>query len=475
MHEINNVNKRLRFVRNFSNYIAVAIIVSGLTTLLVLAARGYDIDRTTGQVIKNGILLVESQPEGAEVKLDGRLEPKKTPDKYPIPEGSYNLKLTKDGFRDWDRQVDVIGSKVNWINYPLLIPQKLITTDIDKFDSALSIYQSDDLTHLIAMSKDFEIRYYDLGANSIKPVLIELPDRLFLLDDDDKPRGKIEFIDWSSNGEQLLVRYIVDNQDDVLLIDLKNINSSTSANLDRLHRQDFDDAQFASDDNFVLFDAGTTFVSEVGSTQVRSLSLSGTKTATMNPVVDSDWVYVKGEGLSFISRLSTIETPVVMLTADQPVTKLLAKEYEGKEFLVAQNQGLVRIYRGINLEDQTKNVAEKVIRSDEDATIEVSPNGRFVSVVAADNSEIYDLDTSKTYSLSIGKNDLLAWLDGYHLSFKSGSNYAITDFSGDNQYSMTEYQVEFGVFINSSRETIISLRRGSTGEIIIQGTKLTIE
>ena len=78
------------------------------TPLVVLYTYGYRFDARTISFVKTGAISVSTDPRGARVLLNKDSKLIRTPSviKNVIP-GTYTLSLTKDGYRDWQREVTV--------------------------------------------------------------------------------------------------------------------------------------------------------------------------------------------------------------------------------------------------------------------------------------------------------------------------------------------------------------------------------
>ncbi len=78
-----------------------------ITAIVVFYAQGWRLDLTKGAVEKTGIVLIRSVPEGAKVRLNDELI---TATDSPIPDlkpGTYRLKVEKEGYFPWEKDVPV--------------------------------------------------------------------------------------------------------------------------------------------------------------------------------------------------------------------------------------------------------------------------------------------------------------------------------------------------------------------------------
>jgi len=77
--------KHAHKIRIFVGYGLFAVLIALATLLLVYVADGYYIDRSTGEVIQNGLVYVSSRPGGAEVYLNGEKQRGVTDERLVIP------------------------------------------------------------------------------------------------------------------------------------------------------------------------------------------------------------------------------------------------------------------------------------------------------------------------------------------------------------------------------------------------------
>lgn len=94
------MNKRLAVV------LGVSLFVIAGTYLLVNYARGYLPDLQNRQLKPTGLLVATSDPEGAQVFLNGELRTA-TDDTLNLDPGKYSVEIKKDGFIPWKKQLEI--------------------------------------------------------------------------------------------------------------------------------------------------------------------------------------------------------------------------------------------------------------------------------------------------------------------------------------------------------------------------------
>ncbi|MBN2016203.1 PEGA domain-containing protein [Candidatus Dojkabacteria bacterium] len=123
----------------------VTIFISAVSIIAILVARGFTFTGT--EIKENGIINVVSQPEGANITINGE-ETAVTPEKIEVVAGKIEVIISKEGYKEWKKEIDLEPSIVTDI-YATLFPETLyleqITfTSIDKAffsqDGAIALY-----------------------------------------------------------------------------------------------------------------------------------------------------------------------------------------------------------------------------------------------------------------------------------------------------------------------------------------------
>jgi hypothetical protein len=54
-----------------------------------------------------GTLMIKSDPPDAQIFVNGQQQPRRTPTSLTLPAGKYKIELRKQGFRDYEEEVEV--------------------------------------------------------------------------------------------------------------------------------------------------------------------------------------------------------------------------------------------------------------------------------------------------------------------------------------------------------------------------------
>ena len=91
--------------------IATIALILLATIVVISLARGYQIDFTKKEFSSTGILVATSDPDGAEVLINGKLKTA-TNNTINLPPGIYKVKIVKDGFTPWEKEITIKKEEV---------------------------------------------------------------------------------------------------------------------------------------------------------------------------------------------------------------------------------------------------------------------------------------------------------------------------------------------------------------------------
>jgi hypothetical protein len=101
-------------VVTFATFIIVTLVV-------LLLAQGYRLDGSTNQIYGTGIIVVETNPQGAQVFINANAKGTTNTTISNLAVGNYSVSVKKDGYADWKSNVKVSQGKVVSL-LPLLVP-----------------------------------------------------------------------------------------------------------------------------------------------------------------------------------------------------------------------------------------------------------------------------------------------------------------------------------------------------------------
>lgn len=90
----------------FIIFLITVLIVGTIATTASFYARGYRLDSQTLRFSPNGLLVIKSHPDGAQVFLNGEFKTA-TNATIPLPPGSYDVIIRKEGYKDWAKRLTI--------------------------------------------------------------------------------------------------------------------------------------------------------------------------------------------------------------------------------------------------------------------------------------------------------------------------------------------------------------------------------
>src|SRR3990172_169430 len=171
-----------------------------VTAGIIMYASGFRLDFGGGGFAKTGMILVKSVPDGAKVFLDEELAGATDSTIGSLKPQTYHLKIEKEGFLSWEKDIEVkekLITGVNAILLPISPSLKAITQNGAKLitpsaSGAKSAFLSGDKLYFLSMSNSF------LGFLPTKPQEIAAETKDF-------PFANVTKIGFSPNESQLLL------------------------------------------------------------------------------------------------------------------------------------------------------------------------------------------------------------------------------------------------------------------------------
>jgi len=116
--------KRRFFLRVLKIVLACLFLI--IAPLIIFWARGYWWNPQTGTLQKTGTLMIKSTPsEDLKIYLNDQLQEKnRTPLKLTnLEPGNYKVRIEKEGYWPWEKEVTIKEEKITWLEYIILFPK----------------------------------------------------------------------------------------------------------------------------------------------------------------------------------------------------------------------------------------------------------------------------------------------------------------------------------------------------------------
>lgn len=443
-------------VRLWLGYVLLAIAIVLAAIVLLYQASGFGVSRE-GRVIQNGLLFVSSAPSGAAVYLNDKRQGSDTNSRITLQAGTYTMKLTRDGYRDWQRAVTVEGGDVERIDYPLLIPNQLDTSEVAAYNAQPPLtLQSPDRRWVLAQVPGapatfevYDVREPDnVGENK---TTVTLPQSIIGIAQ--SGQQSFELAEWSRDNQHVLLRHVVGDQSEYIM--LSRSNPAESFNVSRR-------LQLAAGETITLQDKkfDKYFVHNPASTTLRTVSLDDQPPVTLLSGVlsyksygEDVVLYVTNDGASNGNVAVKLyqddkSYPIRQIAASQSGYLLDVSNYAGDWFVVAGGVGQDMVYAYVNpaqklQEDVTQPlVPVSVLKVAGANYIEFSANSQFIMTQNGRSMAVYDVENDRSYKYELPQpldapQQHTTWMDGHRLVFVSNGLTTIVDYDGTNIQSLT--------------------------------------
>lgn len=464
--------KRAHKIRIMVGYGLFAVAISMATLILVYMANGYYVDRSTGEVIQNGLVFVDSKPGGSDVYLNGEKQNGKTDLRLVIPAGTHSVDIKREGYRDWRRTFQLDGGSLRRLTYARLFPNQLETANelslrADVVDGSQSInnrwvvlsHAQDPLTLSVI---DTEQPVAVLQALTIPKTIVANPDA-----------GTLEFVEWIDNDTGFLAKYTVSGVVSFLLVNRENPDQSQ--NLNTL----FGDSSLEirlrdrKADQFFVYNPTTKFLH----TATTSAGLSTDpliKDVIAYKAFASDWVvYItpsdkKGYVDAHFLR-GDKDIMLKQLQEDSGYLLQIAKLGNAPVMAISspiENRAVVyndpQAYLNAN-HDAHIPVATTVLRVNNPLGLSISADSSVVLAYGLDNFASHEFEADRSYNfkvdLPIDVVQKPRWMDGQHISLSSNGVQHVIDFDGSNLNELTVSAPSAGSFYSDNFNFMYSVKQ----------------
>jgi hypothetical protein len=424
--------------------IGIAIVIG--TVILLYQAYGFGLGKN-GTVIQNGLFFFSSHPHPADIYVNGTKKSAHTNTRMSLPAGIYNVVLHREGYRDWQRSINLDGGSVEHFDYPFLIPKTLSPKKIQSYDSAPGLVtQSPDHRWLFVQQPgsmtSFEV--YDL-KNPTKPgETLSLPGNLLTKASSGE---SWQLGEWSADNRHVVLQHLYDGKTEFILADRTdpaqsvNLNETLSINPAKLTLRD------------KKYDQYYAYTAEGGVVQTVSLKDPAPKpylehVLNYQSYSDDIMLYATdagGPAGKVQVRLRIGDKTSVIRTFPAGTTYLLdLAKYDGTMYVTtgASSENKIYIYK-----DPTGQFAanpghalvpSQVLHVTAPNYLSFSDNAQFIVTENAAEFGVYDIENKLAYHY-ISPFALDApqphanWMDGDRLTYVSGGKLVIFDYDNANR------------------------------------------
>jgi hypothetical protein len=472
MHYVDFDSKNKQTIIRFAIYVVLGLVAFGISLLVIFAARGYDVDPATGKVVRNGLVLMWSQPESVDVYVNNQLEDS-TPSRLPLPVGKYDLKMSKAGYRDWNKTVNVRASEVIKLNYPRLFPNEINAIAQETFETVGDWLQSPDQETIAVHEKagSPEISLFSIVEPDQPLKKITIPEGF--LTRTNGQIGTINLHQWSADSDYLMIEHINGTVTEYIRI---NVVKNEFVNINTVVSLPITNLQFDRSENNKMY--------ALTDGQLRRINVEA-KTISAALVAEVADYRVAADGrVVIIQKRDQISSVIVLEDNDQPRTLLSGPatksaqlelgNYDGEDYVVTSiDPNEVRLVWLDDDENRPRNLLATIAGKDS-KIYPVSFTGRFAVMTSGDIVTVHDFEKLRVFQYKFAglTPESLSWFDDGHLiTTTSAGSIDVIEFDGLNKTTIGQ-GLKFKVYTDKEFQNYYSLGKNAQAGVNLNSSNL---
>lgn len=472
-------------------YTLMSISIIAIVAILVLIMLGYRFNRFDGRVEQGGLVQFDSRPSGATVNVDGTTLANKTASKITLTTGRHTVTMSKDGYNDWKKDINVEAGSVLWLNYTLMLPKQLATSTTADLPAASSVLTSPDRKYIamIAAPTDPTVTVLPLDDDKPQSSKVSIDPSILAPLEADKSQS-FGLIAWDKDNRHGLVkRTYNEGKTEYLWIDLRG--QDAGRNITMGLGVDIASVEFSLDDSNILYVLTTSH--ELRRINIANNTLSGPLVANVASFTQADRSTVtfatlpdqaQRRSVGYLTNGSSV--PRIMRSTTEPESvafSMYIAKYYGDQFMVFLNGQTVEIMMGdiptsaSNALPSLRQVAKYNTKSPV-SSLDFSPyDKRFVAAEYAGGVAVYDLELDKlsTASFPTAQTRKLDWLGTYQFATTAGGVATYYDFDGTNGQTVASNALDMPVALSENGKYFYHFAAGEGSSVKLIRTKMTTD
>jgi len=444
--------KKAHVRRLFIGYLLIAIAIGLGALILLFAAFGYGVDRK-GNVFQNGLVFMDSTPGDAQVSIkntDNTFSLQTTTaDRRVLRADEYTFEYLKQGYRPWQRTLNLRGGSIERLVYPFLFPENLKTSNDYTYAQKPDLVTQSPNRKVLLAQRAGSLATFDVfesKATTAEPESFSVPSSLFPANAEPKP---LKLLEWSTDNRHFLVRYDMGKTPQFILVDRENPEESINVNTVFKQNPSKVTLRDKNAQKFYLLLRDDRLMT--GQTNTNELRLISEKVVDFKPHGDSTILYVTTKDAARTDKASVEvrDDDKTYTLRELPVDTayhLDIARYDDAWFMVAGAESDQNIYiykdpiKTLESNDPEATMTIRTMKIAKVQKLSFSANSRFIAAQSGQRFVIYDAEDDTQYRYNLGPkldgDKEATWMDGHRLLASSKGNVLVFDFDGINIQSL---------------------------------------
>ncbi|MBQ3433113.1 PEGA domain-containing protein [Candidatus Saccharibacteria bacterium] len=235
-------------------FMVVAVIITVI--VLALLVSGYWLN-SNFEIERNGMLQISSIPTGANVEIDNQSSSwlERTNSSKILASGPHTVRLTKDGYDSWSKDINIAEGLLYRLHYPRLFLQKRQLETVMDTSKYTSASVSSDHNAILLINNTSEWGYLDLDTDSPSLRSIDISSVFSSVSLAENAKvglfaGEIMSVNWDYDASHVLIHSRNGDASEWVLLDVKNV--AKSINLTKEFGVDFSHVEIIDNNSNTL-------------------------------------------------------------------------------------------------------------------------------------------------------------------------------------------------------------------------------
>lgn len=466
--------QKIRRVLIYALMVTSVISITGIVLLLVL---GFRLDSENG--LEQGALLqFDSDPNGATVMIDGKTLATRTPNKSTVLAGQHEIVMTRDGYRPWQKQVNLVAGTLTWLDYGILIPNKLELSSVATFPTLAKVLISEVNEQIIVQPDTAkpELKRFNIRNDKPEPVDLVIPEDAYTESDS----HTFALTQITMDGRYALVHHVYKDGNEWLVVDTEDVKRTKNATT-LLNGIALSDVRFIGNGNNNLYG--------LSDGALRKMDLND-KTVSPALVKNVTNFKINNGVVVFMAKVDNNETAIGIYHDGDEQPVILRQLPNGQNAFVAIDTYVNDTYVAISTDNKTEILKGSLPRTAAELTrmrsvvvmttdkpvisLSFSLNGQYALAQTETQFTSYDLEHDRRYTVET-EGGTIGWLNKATIYVTHKNKLIMREFDGANYNSINDALDGYPATLTSNGRYLYSIGKTDDNKYQLQRVRLILQ
>lgn len=444
--------KRKRLIKVVIAEIGMVFSVVAIVVVAILVAMGFFVS-SNGTIEQSGLIQIHSMPAGGTVTLDGSTLFARTNLSKSLAAGEHEIKIARENYDSWEKNVKMYSGMLIRLYYPRLFLLDRKAEKVASYDEPMVYSVAEDKMSILYAGKgSTNWSWVNIRNDELQTTKLDLGKVLPEVEAEKYP-GTVEVVEWSNDGDYVLVKAVAEKETEWILLNLKDIVKSL--NLTKTFGLKFERVEMMDNSAGQMYALENQHLRKINTTD-QSISR-----VLLDGIVDfdndgTDVIFVRREpegeiGRKQIGTYRDGEKDGVVLAAvsGETAAKAAITEYYGEKYMIFVVEDKITVLYGAMPsyhEEMSQNMdilGLKTLVSDRQLattpqSLSLGVEGEYVVMRKDGQFMVLDLDMGDLYEYMSGTKKLHWLSDGMMYAVIDG-NLETWDFDNTNRRRLVEH------------------------------------